>query len=138
LDELQTRSDFAPLLPNWIPQGYELAVTEIVWVVHDPAEPKLPSRPAVRFVYERKGEPGGISVIETKHIPELWYRNVSWILGEGYFANFCKDRRNIPAWGTVDGIDFLIVSYLQLDSDQLRDAKQWRPLSTPTSQARRP
>jgi hypothetical protein len=127
--ELRTRCKFSPRLPRWLPSGYQLARTEIVWVVWDRAEPKLPSRQAVRFVFRRPDGTGGVNVIETKHLPGRWYRNVLWIMGQGYFADWSKDPEYIPAWGTVDGIDFFTVSKLQLDCDLLQNPKQWGPLT---------
>jgi len=127
--DLLARCRFSPLLPKWLPSGYQLARTEIVWVVWDQAEPKLPARQAVRFIFQRPDGTGDINVIETKHLAGRWHRNVSWTMGQGYFADWSKDRDYVFAWGTVDGIDFFTVSKLQLDCDQLQHAKQWGPFT---------
>jgi len=134
--EMVRRCSFRPLAPRWLPEGYALRKVELVWVVAGlQVQPKVPAQHAVRLVYTRPDRPQAINVIETRRSPkgDNW---AYFVFGQGYFADFQRDRNNITSWGTVDGIDFMVVSKVALDCERVMDSKEWRPLTSAGGPAR--
>jgi len=131
LSELRMRCSFRPQLPCWLPAHYELHAPEIVWVV---AGSGIPAQHAVRLIYAREGQSRAINVIEIKHAPgdHNW---AAFLIGQGYFADFQADPLNRQYWGSVDGIDFVVVSKVELGSDRLMSPKEWRPLTPADARA---
>jgi hypothetical protein len=121
LADIQSRCDFNLIAPKYLPVGYKLVESRLVWVPRMPEiYPDLPSRQAVQLVYAKTNSQDTIYLVMVKHLPKInAYHNTQEVLSEGFFNIPIFDQRGTSLqYGTAHGADFVFVSRRLSDTEQ--------------------